>query len=107
MRSHYSLFDFPKRMSITLGLLILIGIFDGIPISGVDYPLLRYSFIEGAQSHLLPLSGSHMGMFYLGNSPYTSVSIIIQLISPLIPRLERLQKKRSCLRKNSSGYFKA
>jgi len=95
MRSHYSLFDFPKRMSITLGLLLLIGIFDGIPIGGVDYPLLRYSFIEGAQSHLLPLNSSHMGMFYLGNSPYTSVSIIIQLISPLIPRLERLQKKEA------------
>jgi len=106
MRARYNLFDFPKRVSITLGLLILIGIFDGIPISGVDYPLLRYSFIEGAQSNLIPLNSSHMGMFYLGNSPYTSVSIIIQLISPLIPRLERLQKKRSRLWENSSSYFK-
>ena len=95
MRARYNLFDFPKRVSITLGLLILIGIFDGIPISGIDYPLLRYSFIEGSQSNLVPLNSSHMGMFYLGNSPYTSVSIIIQLISPLIPRLERLQKKEA------------
>ena len=78
---------------LTLLLLVRLGLY--IPVPGLDLDIFAQS------QNLNPMFGfaktllgnSFIGIGSLGILPYINASIIIQLLTPVIPSLERLQKE--------------
>lgn len=86
-----------QKTLITLGTLIIarLGIF--IPIPGIDHNSFYSNMGQnGLVSFLNIFSGggfSTIGIFALGIVPYINSSIIMQIITKIIPELENLQKE--------------
>ena len=83
------------RLLVTIGLLVLVRLGVFLPMPGID----RTAFAESLKNN--PLIGFldiftggflTLGIFALGILPYINASIIIQLLTAAIPRLENLQK---------------
>ncbi len=86
--------DLRKKILFTVGMLIVFRMIASVPIPGVDRAGLR-TFIEGNQllGMLNLFSGSGLRNFSiaaLGVYPYITASIIMQLMTPIIPRLNEL-----------------
>ncbi|MDG1258859.1 MAG: preprotein translocase subunit SecY, partial [Paracoccaceae bacterium] len=91
--------DLRNRILFTLGLLIVYRLGTFIPVPGIDGQALR-DFMEQAQQGiggiLTMFTGGalgRMGIFALGIMPYISASIIIQLLTSMVPALEQLKKE--------------
>jgi preprotein translocase subunit SecY len=88
-----------RRILFTFGMLAVYRIGCAIPTPGVDAAEIRRFFEEqgGGLFTLLNLfSGGaleQLSIFALGIMPYISASIIIQLLTVVIPRLEELKKE--------------
>ncbi|RBI75768.1 preprotein translocase subunit SecY [Roseovarius sp. TE539] len=102
--------DLRKRILFTLGLLIVYRLGTFIPVPGIDGAALR-EFMEGAQSSiggmLSMFTGGalgRMGIFALGIMPYISASIIVQLLTAMVPKLEQLKKEGEQGRKKINQY---
>jgi len=99
-----------KRIFFTLALLAVyrVGIFITCP--GVDRVVMKQFFSQagGSLFGLLNLfSGGaleQLSIFALGIMPYISASIILQLLTVVIPALERLQKEGDAGRKKITQY---
>jgi preprotein translocase subunit SecY len=108
-----SIFKIPelkKRIFYTLGLLLVYRIGVHVPTPGIDAVALA-SFFERAQGTLLGLfdmfSGGaleRLSVFALGIMPYISASIILQLLTVVVPHLERLSKEGQAGRKKITQY---
>ncbi len=95
--------DLRKKLLITLGLLVVYRIGAYIPIPGIDSLKLAQIFdnlAKQAGGGLFGLMNLFSGgalrratIFALGIMPYISVSIILQLLTPVIPKLEQLSKE--------------
>lgn len=93
--------DLRRRLLITFGILVLYRFAANIPLPGVNRDALQAMFGGGdSNSMLLNLlnffSGgglAHMGVMALGVYPYITSSIIMQLLTPIIPALEELSKE--------------
>jgi preprotein translocase subunit SecY len=89
--------DIRKRLLITLGILLLFRIAANIPVPGADREVLAAFFQSQAGSggflgFLNLLSGGTIQNFSLlsmGVYPYITAQIILQLLIPLIPALQR------------------
>ena len=99
-----------KRIFFTIGLLIVYRIGTYIPVPGIDGAELR-NFMEGAASSiggmLSMFTGGalgRMGVFALGIMPYISASIIVQLMTAMVPSLEQLKKEGEQGRKKINQY---
>ena len=99
-----------QRIFFTLGLLIVYRLGTYIPVPGIDVDALR-SFMERAQNGIGGLLNmftggaiSRMGIFALGIMPYISASIIVQLMTSLLPQLESLKKEGEQGRKKINQY---
>ncbi len=99
-----------KRILFTIGLLIVYRIGTFIPVPGIDGAELR-QFMEGAQASiggmLSMFTGGalgRMGIFALGIMPYISASIIVQLLTAMVPALEQLKKEGEQGRKKINQY---
>ncbi len=102
--------DLRKRIFFTLGLLIVYRLGTYIPVPGIDGAALR-DFMEGAQASiggmLSMFTGGalgRMGIFALGIMPYISASIIVQLLTAMVPALEQLKKEGEQGRKKINQY---
>jgi len=102
--------DLRKRILFTLGLLIVYRIGTWIPVPGIDGQALR-EFMEGASQGiggmLSMFTGGalgRMGIFALGIMPYISASIIVQLMTAMVPALEQLKKEGEQGRKKINQY---
>jgi preprotein translocase subunit SecY len=102
--------DLRQRIFFTIGLLIVYRVGTYIPVPGIDGTALR-SFMEqagaGIGGILNMFTGgaiSRMGIFALGIMPYISASIIIQLLSSMVPSLEQLKKEGDAGRKKINQY---
>ena len=91
--------DLRQRIFFTIGLLIVYRIGTYIPVPGIDGTALR-NFMQdlssGIGGMLNMFTGgaiSRMGIFALGIMPYISASIIVQLLTAMVPRLEQLKKE--------------
>lgn len=89
--------DVRNKILFVLALLLLFRVAAHIPIPGVNLPALR-SFFESNQflGLLNIFSGGGFETFsvvMLGVGPYITASIIFQLLTMIIPALERLQKE--------------
>ncbi len=102
--------ELKKRIFYTLGLLAVYRIGVHVPTPGIDTVALA-SFFAGAKGTLLGLfdmfSGGaleRLSVFALGIMPYISASIILQLLTVVIPHLERLSKEGEQGRKKITQY---
>ena len=102
--------ELKRRLLITLALLAVyrIGVF--VPTPGVDAAALTELF-AGAQNALFGLYNMFTGgaleqfsVFSLGIMPYISASIILQLLTAVVPHLERLKKEGEEGRKKITQY---
>lgn len=99
-----------QRIVFTLGLLIVYRLGTFIPVPGIDAVALQ-SFMEQAGSGLTGILSvftggalSRMGIFALGIMPYISASIIIQLLTSMVPKLEAMKKEGESGRKKIAQY---
>ena len=102
--------DLRNRIFFTLGLLIVYRLGTFIPVPGIDGASLR-EFMEGAATGiggiLSMFTGGalgRMGIFALGIMPYISASIIVQLLTSMVPKLEQLKKEGEQGRKKINQY---
>jgi len=99
-----------QRILFTIGLLIIYRIGTYIPVPGIDGAALR-SFIEQAHGGIGDMINmftggaiGRMGVFALGIMPYISASIIVQLMTAMVPALEQLKKEGEQGRKKINQY---
>lgn len=93
--------DIRKKLLITLLLLILYRLAANIPVPGINPTVLKsLATAGGAAGNLFNLldllSGgtvSHFSILAMGVYPYITAQIIIQLLVPIIPALERKLKE--------------
>jgi len=102
--------ELKKRIWFTLGALIVYRLGTYIPLPGIDPEALRQSF-QSASGGVLGLfnmfSGGaveRMAIFALNIMPYISASIIIQLLTSVLPSLEALKKEGEAGRKILNQY---
>jgi|694.fasta_scaffold07223_12 preprotein translocase subunit SecY len=100
VRNAFRLPDLRQKLLITFGILILYRFAANIPLPGVDRDALQAMFRGDNQNMLLNLlnffSGgglAQMGVMALGVYPYITASIIMQLLTPIVPALEELSKE--------------
>lgn len=100
VRNAFRLPDLRQKLLITFGILVLYRFAANIPLPGVDRDALQAMFRGDNQNMLLNLlnffSGgglAQMGVMALGVYPYITSSIIMQLLTPIIPALEELSKE--------------
>jgi preprotein translocase subunit SecY len=99
-----------QRIFFTIGLLIVYRLGTYIPVPGIDGTALK-GFVEdmsgGIGGILNMFTGgaiSRMGIFALGIMPYISASIIVQLLTSMLPQLESLKKEGEQGRKKINQY---
>ncbi|OGP61313.1 MAG: preprotein translocase subunit SecY [Deltaproteobacteria bacterium RBG_13_49_15] len=102
--------ELKKRILYTFALLSVYRIGVAVPTPGIDSVALA-SFFARAKGTLLGLfdmfSGGaleRLSVFALGIMPYISASIILQLLTVVIPHLERLSKEGTQGRKKITQY---
>ena len=102
--------ELKKRIWFTLGALLVFRLGTYIPLPGIDPEALKQSFRQ-ASGGVLGLfnmfSGGaveRMAIFALNIMPYISASIIIQLLTSVIPTLEALKKEGESGRKVINQY---
>jgi len=102
--------DLRQRILFTIGLLIVYRLGTYIPVPGIDGLALR-QFMDDAAAGLggiltMFTGGAlgRMGIFALGIMPYISASIIIQLLTSMLPSLEQLKKEGEQGRKKINQY---
>ncbi|MEP2784801.1 MAG: preprotein translocase subunit SecY [Pseudoruegeria sp.] len=99
-----------SRIFFTLGLLVVYRLGTYIPVPGIDGNALR-DFMEQASAGIGGILNmftggaiSRMGIFALGIMPYISASIIVQLLTAMVPSLEQLKKEGDAGRKKINQY---
>ncbi len=102
--------ELKRRILVTLGLLAIYRVGCFIPTPGIDADALA-SFFNRAQGTMLGLLGmfsggalERMSVFALGIMPYISASIILQLLTVVVPHLEKLKKEGEAGRKKITQY---
>ncbi|MGH1466534.1 MAG: preprotein translocase subunit SecY [Cognatishimia sp.] len=102
--------DLRNRILFTIGLLIVYRLGTYIPVPGIDANALR-EFMDTAATGiggiLTMFTGGalgRMGIFALGIMPYISASIIVQLMTSMVPALEQLKKEGEQGRKKINQY---
>jgi preprotein translocase subunit SecY len=93
----FKLPDLRRKILFTLAMLVVYRFAAHIPVPGVNADALRQLFESNQLLGLLDMfSGGAMSSFSvvaMGVYPYITASIIMQLLAPLIPPLERLSKE--------------
>ncbi|MEE9537446.1 MAG: preprotein translocase subunit SecY, partial [Desulfobacterales bacterium] len=102
--------ELKKRIFFTLALLIVYRIGVHVPVPGIDSAALA-SFFARAEGTIFGIFNMFSGgaferlsVFALGIMPYISASIILQLLTVVIPHLEQLKKEGEAGRKKITQY---
>lgn len=110
VRNAFKIKDIRNRLLFTFIALIIVRLGSALPVPGVDQEYfalwMSQQFGEGL-SFLDTLTGgsfSQMSVFALNISPYITSSIIMQLLTIAIPKLEELQKDGETGRKKIAEY---
>ncbi|OGY21905.1 MAG: preprotein translocase subunit SecY [Candidatus Woykebacteria bacterium GWB1_45_5] len=100
--------DLRKKVLFTLFIIVTFRIVAHIPIPGVDVTSLRSLFSQSQIFQLLDLfSGGtlfNFSIMTLGLNPYINASIILQLLTNVVPALEALQKEGEYGRQKINQY---
>ena len=99
-----------KKLAYTLGVLIIFRLGHHIPLPGID-PVKLLQMMSGAAGGILGyldiVSGGALrrfAIFALGIGPYISASIMVQLLSMMLPQLEALSKEGEVGRQKLNQY---
>jgi preprotein translocase subunit SecY len=113
LQSFQNVFKVPelkRRLLFTAGVLVAYRVGAHVPTPGIDGHALA-QFFDQMQAGLLGMvdlfSGGNLrrlSIFALGIMPYISASIILQLLTVVIPALERLAKEGEAGRKKITQY---
>ncbi len=102
--------ELKKRILFTLALLIVYRIGVHVPVPGIDSVALA-SFFKQTEGTIFGIVNMFSGgaferlsVFALGIMPYISASIILQLLTVVIPHLEQLKKEGEQGRKKITQY---
>jgi preprotein translocase subunit SecY len=102
--------DLQSRILFALGLLIVYRIGTYIPVPGIDAAQLARFFEQASQGiggmlNMFPGGAvGRMAIFALGIMPYISASIIVQLMTAMVPSLAQLKKEGEAGRKKINQY---
>jgi preprotein translocase subunit SecY len=99
-----------KRIWFTLGALLVYRVGTYVPLPGIDPQALAQAF-DSAQNGIIGMFNmfaggavGRMAIFALGVMPYISASIIMQLMTSVVPTLEQLKKEGEQGRKVINQY---
>ncbi|MDI9390813.1 MAG: preprotein translocase subunit SecY [Synergistota bacterium] len=96
-RDAFKLPDLKRRILFTIGVLFVFRLGAHIPTPGIDAAAMAGLFQEGGILSFFDLFAGgalrRFSVFALGVAPYINASIVIQLLTVVIPALERLQKE--------------
>jgi preprotein translocase subunit SecY len=102
--------DLKKRIWFTLGALLVYRLGTYVPLPGIDPQALAQAF-SNAQTGFIGLFNmfaggavGRMAIFALGIMPYISASIIVQLMTSVLPSFEALKKEGESGRKVLNQY---
>lgn len=108
VRNAFKIKDLRKKILYTLFMLVVVRIGCQIPVPGVDADYITNWFQEQNSldifNQLTGGSFERMSIFALNITPYITSSIILQLLTIAIPRLEELHKDGEEGRKKISEY---
>ena len=101
LRSIWTIPDLRNKILFTLGMLLVFRLFAHVPVPGIDPASLQSALGNNQQYNQLfglldVFSGGSLQTFSvaaLGVYPYITASIVMQLIVPIFPRLEALQRE--------------
>lgn len=108
-RNTFKIPDLRNRIFFTLALLLVYRIGGHIPLPGIDYQALAKFFQnqQGLFGLLDMFAGGNLRkatIFALGIMPYISSSIIFQLLTAVVPYLEKLAKEGESGKKKITQY---
>ena len=96
----FSVADIRKKLAFTAAMLLLYRLGAYIPAPGVDVDAVKELQSNFGGSNILGFlnlfsggSLSRLSLFALGIMPYITASIILQLLTVVVPSLEKLQKE--------------
>ena len=99
-----------RRLLFTFGMLAVYRILVAIPTPGIDGKAMQ-AFFDEAKNNMFGLVNLFSGgalerfsIFALGIMPYISASIILQLLTVVVPTLERLSKEGEAGRRKITQY---
>jgi preprotein translocase subunit SecY len=98
LRNALKIEELRSKIFYTFLMLIVVRLGSNIPVPGVNTDMFKNMFANtgGALSMFSAFTGGsfeQMSIFALGVSPYITSSIIVQLLTIAIPKLEELQKE--------------
>jgi len=100
--------DLRKKFMYTLGFMVLFRLGTHVPVAGVDPVKLAQIFSQGGLVGFVDLftggALAKFSIFAMGIIPYINASIIIQLLTVVIPQLEALAKEGESGRKQIAQY---
>ncbi|MCL5958480.1 MAG: preprotein translocase subunit SecY [Chloroflexi bacterium] len=100
--------DVRRKIVFTLAILIVARFIAHVPVPGIDMKALQNLFSESQLLGMLDLfSGGAMRTFSvaaMGVYPYITATIIMQLLTPIIPRFEGLSKEGEAGRNKLNQY---
>ena len=107
LRSAFLLPELRKKLLFTLGILLLYRVLAQIPVPGVDREAMGQILQNDLASLFDMLSGGALSRFSImamGVYPYITASIIMQLLVPIIPKLEEIAKDGDAGRQKINQY---
>ncbi len=100
--------DLRRKLLYTFGILIIFRFIAHVPVPGVNAEALRALFTTNQLIGMLDLfSGGAMSSFSvaaMGVYPYITASIIMQLLLPMVPRLQEIAKEGEAGRNKINQY---
>ena len=110
LKNAFKIKEIRQKILFTLGMLVVIRIGSQLPVPGVDTKFFSQWFAQqtgGAFSFFDAITGGsflNMSILALNINPYITSSIIMQLLTIAIPRLEEMQKEGEDGRKKIAEY---
>jgi preprotein translocase subunit SecY len=111
IRAAFTLPDLRKRILFTVLMLVIYRLLANIPVPGVDLQAWLLFSSQGSGNSVVDfldlLSGGavrNFSVMAMGVYPYITASIIMQLLTPIIPQLEELQREGESGRNKINRY---
>ncbi len=108
LKNAWNVSDLRKKIGYTLLMFLIFRIGAHIPTPFIDRDTLNQMFGSGAMMNFMDtISGGSfksLSVFALSITPYITASIILQLLTIVIPTLERLSKEGDYGRKKITQY---
>lgn len=97
LRNLFKIPDLKKRLLFTLGMLVVVRLGSHLPLPGIDKEAMANLFAQGGILGFFDLFAggalSRFSIFALGIMPYINASIIMNLLTAVVPTLEQWAKE--------------